>query len=79
MENWRKRFAIRYIRVDLTAQDAVGMSLLQSLGSQSIPLAAIFPVGVEANQPIVLRDVYGKERLEKALEQAMRPAKKDKN
>ncbi len=71
LERWQKRYALRFMRVDLTAKDAVGLPLLRSLGSQSIPLAAIFPVGADAKHPTVLRDVYGKDRLERALELAL--------
>lgn len=71
LANWRKRYGLRLIQVDLTAKNAPGLPLLRSLGSQSIPLAAVFPAGARASEPTVLRDVYGRERLERALKETL--------
>ena len=46
------------------------MALLRSLGSASIPLAAAFPKGEGARQPVVLRDLFTPSQLEEALKEA---------
>jgi thiol:disulfide interchange protein DsbD len=56
------------LKVDLTAPDPTGDSLLHSLGSRSLPFLAIFP-GNRPDEPIVMRDIVLKSRLLKVLRQ----------
>ncbi|MBQ9407541.1 MAG: cytochrome C biosynthesis protein [Desulfovibrio sp.] len=63
----KARYGIDFVRVDLSDTDAYAMRLLRALGSKSIPLTALFPSGDMAKEPLVLRDVYGKDSLEQAL------------
>ncbi len=62
-----ERYGVRLIKVDLTRPDPEAEALLRALGSVSIPVAAIFPTGDMADSPIVLRDLYTADQLEKAL------------
>lgn len=64
------RYGMELVRVDLTNANAYAVRLLEALGSKSIPLTALFPAGSEATAPLVLRDVYGGETLERALGEA---------
>lgn len=67
-----KEYGVKLIKVDLTHKHTEAEVLLRALGSVSIPVTAIFPVGDNASQPLVLRDVYTSEQLEKALNLAIR-------
>lgn len=67
------RFEMRLIKVDLTNENPAAMDLLRALGSQSIPLVAVFPSGEEAMRPLILRDLFTLGQLEQALSQAFRP------
>ena len=64
---WYQNYGVKFIKVDISASDAPGFALLQQLGSKSIPLTALFPSGDHAQTPLVIRDVYGQNRLQKAL------------
>jgi len=68
VREWQKRYDLTLVRVDLTSANAWAVRLLESLGSKSIPLTALFPAGEGATSPLVLRDVYGVTTLEQALE-----------
>lgn len=65
---WHEDYGVTFVKVDISAPDAPGQTLLEQLGSKSIPLAALFPTETQAQQPLVIRDVYGASRLEKALQ-----------
>ncbi|MEG6549481.1 cytochrome c biogenesis protein CcdA [Desulfocurvibacter africanus] len=69
LADWGKRYGLTYIRVDMTEQNPQGMSLLRELGSQSIPVVAVFPQGSDANRPLVLRDLFTSANMEEALDQ----------
>jgi len=73
LQQWQKEYGFRLIRVDLTQTNAWAVRLLEALGSKSIPLTALFPAGEAAANPLVLRDVYGADTLEQALETAFGP------
>ncbi len=75
LETLTRRYGVQLIRVDLTRQDPDGEALLRALDSVSIPVAAIFPAGDEANRPLVLRDLYTASQLESAFETLL-PRKK---
>lgn len=64
------RYGMELVRVDLSNADAYAVRLLEALGSKSLPLTALFPAGNRAEQPLVLRDVYGVQTLEQALRSA---------
>lgn len=68
LADWRKKYGLNYIRVDLTEQNPQGMALLRALGSQSIPVVAVFPQGSEADRPLVLRDLFTAANMEEALD-----------
>ncbi|MBE1424801.1 thiol:disulfide interchange protein DsbD [Desulfomicrobium macestii] len=58
------------MRVDLTRHDPELMALLESLGSKSIPILAIFPKG-NPDSPLVLRDLFTGGQLKEALDQEL--------
>ncbi len=62
-----KEFDVELMRVDLTRHDPVLMALLESLGSKSIPVLAIFTTK-NPNTPLVLRDMFTSGQLREALE-----------
>lgn len=70
MRKLQARYGMELVRVDLTNANAYAVRLLDALGSKSIPLTALFPAGDDANQPLVLRDVYSARTLEQALNEA---------
>ncbi|PKN43218.1 MAG: protein-disulfide reductase [Deltaproteobacteria bacterium HGW-Deltaproteobacteria-18] len=65
----RKHNAV-LLRVDLTRHDPELMALLESLGSKSIPILAIFPKN-NPDSPLVLRDLFTSGQLEDALDQEL--------
>ncbi|MEF2145032.1 MAG: cytochrome c biogenesis protein CcdA [Desulfovibrionaceae bacterium] len=71
----RKKFNAVFVRVDLTDDNPAAEALLKALGSQSIPLLAIFPAGEAASSPLVLRDIFTKENIRQALSNASGPPK----
>lgn len=68
LAKWQKEHGLVYVRVDLTGQNPEGMALLRALGSQSIPVVAVFPKGQGANRPLVLRDLFTSSTLNNALD-----------
>jgi len=69
MADLRRRYNVRTILVDLTRDEGAGRygkELLKALGSTSIPMLALFPVGENAHQPVVLRDLVTPAQLEEA-------------
>jgi thiol:disulfide interchange protein DsbD len=58
--------------VDLTRHDPALMALLESLGSKSIPILAIFSKD-RPDSPLVLRDLFTSGQLEEALNAELRP------
>jgi thiol:disulfide interchange protein DsbD len=58
------------MRVDLTRHDPQLMALLESLGSKSIPILAIFPKD-NPGSPLVLRDLFTSGQLKEALNQEL--------
>jgi thiol:disulfide interchange protein DsbD len=67
---WQKRYDARFIRADLTRENAPALALLRALGSSSIPFVAFFPAGAKAYAPLVLRDIYTTRQFEAALERS---------
>ena len=68
---WRDRWDLTLIQVDMTREHPQGLALLRSLGSQSIPVVAIFPPGEGHRTPLVLRDLFSASQMEQALEHAL--------
>ncbi|MFV0348307.1 MAG: cytochrome c biogenesis protein CcdA [Halodesulfovibrio sp.] len=66
---WAEEYGITYVKVDLTRHNEEGQALLKALGSQSIPVVALFPKGDDAGQPLVLRDLFTTELAESALKE----------
>jgi thiol:disulfide interchange protein DsbD len=69
---WRERYGARFIRVDLTRENAPALALLRALGSSSIPFTALFPSGEDAHNPLILRDMYSSGQFEEALQRSFR-------
>ncbi|GAB7080564.1 protein-disulfide reductase DsbD family protein [Megalodesulfovibrio paquesii] len=63
------------IRVDMTREDAHRMALLKALGSQSIPVVAVFPPGEAAMRPVVLRDLFTPSQLTEVLDETLGQAR----
>ncbi|WBF67345.1 thioredoxin domain-containing protein [Desulfovibrio subterraneus] len=66
---WAAEYGITYIKVDLTRHNEEGQALLKALGSQSIPVVALFPKGDKASRPLVLRDLFTTDLAESALKE----------
>jgi len=54
------------LEVDLTGSNPDGESLMQFLGSRSVPFLAVFP-GDDPYHPIIMRDILNKRRLAEVL------------
>jgi thiol:disulfide interchange protein DsbD len=67
-----ERHGATLLRVDLTRHDPALMALLESLGSKSIPILAIFSKD-RPDSPLVLRDLFTSGQLEEALNAELRP------
>ncbi|WP_147821282.1 protein-disulfide reductase DsbD family protein [Salidesulfovibrio onnuriiensis] len=68
LAEWKHKYDVAFIRVDLTEDNPEGERLLHALGSKSIPVAALFSAGEDAHKPVVLRDVFTASQLENLLE-----------
>ncbi len=60
---------VKLIKVDMTNQNNEHKELLKSLNSISIPLLAIFPTGIQAYSPIILRDIFTYNDIENVLKE----------
>ncbi|TVM18283.1 protein-disulfide reductase [Oceanidesulfovibrio indonesiensis] len=72
LQRWERQYGLRFYKVDLTLHDPWEMELLESLGSKSIPVVAVFPTGEGAREPLVLRDIFTTGQMEEALEEMFR-------
>lgn len=70
VSRWATHSKAVFMKVDLTRQTPPAMELLRALGSQSIPVAAFFPAGAAAKNPLVLRDLYTTGQFEQAMGEA---------
>lgn len=68
----KKKYGLSYLKADLTEADPEAEALLAALGSQSIPLLAIFPKD-DPDKPLVLRDLFTPTQFENAVKQTTRP------
>ena len=64
---WKSKYAVRFIKVDMTERDPEAEALLLALGSRSIPTAAIFRKN-EPKTPLVLRDLFTVKQVENILD-----------
>lgn len=72
LARWRDEYGLELIQVDMTRENPEALELLRALGSQSIPVVAIFPPGEKARSPLVLRDLFTTDQMDKALERSLR-------
>lgn len=70
----QERYGLVLIKVDMTQEDARKMALLKALGSQSIPVVALFPPGDAAASPVVLRDLFTSGQLTDVLQNTLSPS-----
>lgn len=63
---WKERYGVRFVKVDMTERDPEAEALLASLGSRSLPTAAVFRSNGR-NTPVVIRDLYTADQLERLL------------
>jgi len=63
---WKRKYRIRFIKVDMTERDPEAEALLLALGSRSIPTAAMFKRD-QPDTPLVLRDLFTVKEVEKIL------------
>ena len=73
IKDWQDRYNAVFMQIDLTHDNPEGYAFLEALNSSSIPVVALFPKQTgectELN-PIVLRDLFGPDRLEEAAKKA---------
>ena len=69
---------ISVYKADITTKNPPAETLLQQLGSRSIPFVAIFPAGDNFSQPVILRDIYTAKDLLKALQKGLELSKQSK-
>jgi thiol:disulfide interchange protein DsbD len=69
LRKWQRSYNMEFIRVDITKDDSCATRLLAELGGKSIPLTALFPVGEDATSPLVMRDVYSMQHIEKNMDE----------
>lgn len=74
LSRWKRRYGMRFVKVDLTRENRSAQALLEAMGSRSIPVVAIFPAGEKSRAPMVLRDLFTLPTLEKVLERELGPA-----
>lgn len=67
----QKRFGLTLVQADMTRENPEALELLRALGSQSIPVVAVFPPGEGWREPLVLRDLFSASQLERALERTL--------
>jgi len=67
VRRWKAEYGVAFIKVDMTERDPEAEALLRSLGSMSIPTAALFSTGTESSSPLVLRDLFTESQLENIL------------
>lgn len=72
LNRWQEKYGLTFIKVDITSPNKTADDFLRSLGSRSIPLAAIFKPGDGAGTPTVIRDLYTTGQMNDALEQTFR-------
>jgi thiol:disulfide interchange protein DsbD len=67
LEEWAERYGVVFIQADLTYDNPAAQAMLQALDSASIPVVALFPADDRAASPLVLRDLFTPQQMEKAV------------
>lgn len=62
------KYGMRTIRVDMTRENDTAKAFRTALGSESLPVLALFPRGEKAHQPLVLRDIVTPQQLKEAMD-----------
>lgn len=75
---WKRRYGLRFVKVDLTRENPAAQALLHAMGSRSIPVVALFPAGHGARRPMVLRDLFTRPTLEAIMERELTPLNPDR-
>ncbi|MCK9240237.1 cytochrome c biogenesis protein CcdA [Desulfocurvus sp.] len=73
LARWQRRWGLRLMQVDMTRETPGHLELLRALGSQSIPVVAVFPAGADSLRPLVLRDLFTSGQMDAALQEALAP------
>lgn len=71
LARWQVEHELTFVQVDMTQDNPEGLALLRALGSQSIPVVAIFPPGEAHKTPLVLRDLFTTAQMDEALATAL--------
>ncbi|MCG8532436.1 MAG: thioredoxin family protein [Desulfovibrionales bacterium] len=69
---WEQEFNVIFIKVDMTKDDPEKQRFLEALGSNSIPVVAIFTTGSQSTEPIVLRDLFTSGQFTDAMRKAFK-------
>ena len=67
LEEWAERYGAVFIQADITHDNPAAQAMLQALDSASIPVVALFPADEKAAYPLVLRDLFTPQQIEKAV------------
>ncbi len=67
LEEWAERYGAVFIQADITHDNPAAQAMLQALDSASIPVVALFPADSQAASPLVLRDLFTTQQIEKAV------------
>ncbi len=70
--DWAERYDAVFIRADITHDNPAAQAMLQALDSASIPVVALFPANEQAASPVVLRDLFTTQQIEKAVRKTFR-------
>lgn len=73
LARWQRRWGLRLMQVDMTRETPGHLELLRALGSQSIPVVAVFPAGADSLRPLVLRDLFTSGQMDDALARVLAP------
>lgn len=73
LAKWKDKYDIVFLQADLTEHNPQAQALLEALGSQSIPVVALFPQSEDSTRPLVLRDMFTPSQMDDALEQTFAP------
>ena len=67
LANWAELYGAIFIQADITHDNPAAQAMLQALDSASIPVVALFPANEYAASPLVLRDLFTPQQIEKAV------------
>ena len=67
LKEWAERYDAVFIQADITHDNPAAQAMLQALDSASIPVVALFPADEKAAYPLVLRDLFTPQQIEKAV------------